>query len=1535
MKNGPTTTVAHVAKETSSSFPTTTTASSLSPSSSPFNGSSPSQSQTSVTPSPAPVSLPSSSIDILNPPQYPPPSPLSLTTSARHIDTTSSTPSVPSTTPHIGTKNINTGSFLPASNLSSSPDFYSVLKSLDSFGSSDFESDFLCSSGFLPSSFATTPSSNSDLTSAVTTTTSTSTNTRRKPIFAATGFPDPPYIRPTTAPPTLSSPSFLSETSISSFAIDFNSEIPSFNHKPTANSISDVSIESQDTDTKPGNRNFIDSGLPTTTYPKDIQSDSTSTRDSDSKYSAPTDVASALSIYLADHRLPCSSTGPPLTPTSISMKGRQRSSTTDRSRSWLTSSKSVVSLREFVGDKSAKENATASGKFSSSSSSSKKLKKPEPGSTSNSSFTSSASSSTATATENTTPASSTPIKTSSEAVTATTSVAPVLDDNSSESTDRISRRKMMFGISLSRNQFSDSRSPSPRRNLTGEATTAHSQSAPDLPSLDTSPSSLKLRPPTRKGTGSSVTSQGSDVKPSKTFGRAGGYFSRMKRPGGVFRLGSSQLDNSDNVSNTSSAPSLGPPTSNVTAGSTTSKSASISEKSNATVTDDSSFEMLPSRLPDPLKASFRDLESEATKFETKTLPQRMQSVRTTVLPFLQRNGNNTSHKTICLEDMESRANTLNRWWTLLLDLLDGNRHQPIAGVDRLPLVEAVTLMMMRPEWRQTTSYFMPLLERCPGERVRARSWTNASNSTLSDNEAAYLMESAEHNIRAMFIANLARQLEIVTDKMSQRHASLGITNFCGKALAYGFFFVPGAADALVQLWGFKSSLIQRVADHFGLPRRSTGESEDIVALFPPYLGRLGWTSVRSVGAMLKKTPKMPPNISKIQWRGPWVNRWQGRDTDVFFIFVKYFHLLSQEFMPTNLPLVEKARSPGFVLVHSQLLAILDATINRHAVLEAYAAGPMPSSAAGADASGTDAFSAFMPYGAGPMDLMKGMSENRSLKLLKDFLSELSPSMAQAKRGFGEAYAALMKATASTTSQFNQAACITLCDFLEEALQIYDSHEEPGNLATEYIDWEFWMKAMQLMLQSHNTMIEIRGLCLVYAIWDIIARQSNRKKMFCMNWLLSEEVFDTFFNNWCPMVRAYYMRLLCWRICRDTGSANEVDAQIFVTVSERLKTTWAHYLHLKNESELNGTRLPNSSPSHPSPGKKFMIIRTEVHVVQNGMTMGFDSVGRIPNIEDTTLPEDVFNNLVPAAVDKPADTKKRWSLASIGKALLGGDSHSSEEYASTLSNPNNNSNKKALARPKSGGNDGPPPPPPKGHVSSPSDASSTGSSPMFDAQRYVFRFLLNWHPHACMAAPEMALARPRLPAPAQAWVSARRKSGSQPPVPAGLPPPTRMVSGISSGGLISEARNADADVVPETDSGRNSMSGRISGAESPARTSTPQTPTPQSPSSTDTPTPTQSQISLNRLSLTLSLGDSSLHSASSNGPLSPADKPTLPLKPGGIYAKRAVYSGRALAEWTLVVMECNNFVERRRDEGVLGLIDVEVPTLTLEPMRRPA
>ena len=59
----------------------------------------------------------------------------------------------------------------------------------------------------------------------------------------------------------------------------------------------------------------------------------------------------------------------------------------------------------------------------------------------------------------------------------------------------------------------------------------------------------------------------------------------------------------------------------------------------------------------------------------------------------------------------------------------------------------------------------------------------------------------------------------------------------------------------------------------------------------------------------------------------------------------------------------------------------------------------------------------------------------------------------------------------------------------------------------------------------------------------------------------------------------------------------------------------------------------------------------------------------------------------------------------------------------------------------------------------------------------------------------------------------------------------------------------------------------------------------------------------------------------------------PIKPEGITRGPSKYAGRALAEWSEIIMECQVFFERRRQEGVPLSSKVETPTLGVESFRK--
>ncbi|EKJ74185.1 hypothetical protein FPSE_05624 [Fusarium pseudograminearum CS3096] len=1046
-------------------------------------------------------------------------------------------------------------------------------------------------------------------------------------------------------------------------------------------------------------------------------------------------------------------------------------------------------------------------------------------------------------------------------------------------------------VNFAKRSWRPSRSPSPMKS----ADTAKENDELSGRNRSESTTSMKLTK-TRKRPGLTVdqvdknkSSESLKSSTPKAFSRASSYFSKLKsKQAGLSKL---NTNTDSDTSCASSATSLAPPASTTTEDPTPQSSA-YDTTSATTVTDESSVEMPPQQR-DVLWSSFKAIDEDFKGFLAKSTAQRMSQVQTQLLPFLRSTMNHESTKKLCAEDVDRRATILNKWWITILEMLDGQAPQPVPGVDRPVLFDVATLLMTRLEWRQATSYFLPLVDRSPAEKVRARSMTNSSNSSITSSQAAFLEESAEHSVRTMFVTNLVKQMGFVVDKLSLRHTPASLVNFAGKACAYAFFFAPGVADILIRLWGLSPELIRRVADDLGLPKKNIGESDDIAALFPPTIGVFAWTSPKGMWDSLKKVPRLPMLVSRIPWTGPWAARWKGRDTDVFFIFLKYFHILSEQFMPPGLPLLEKARSPGFALVQAQLLYVLDTTIHRQAPMDG---GFNPAAMDGMP--GADAAMALpLPLN----NVMRGMSENRCIMLLKDYLSDDSLEIAGARHTFAETFATMMKAATRRVSMYNHPACFTLCDFLEEVLVLYSEFEDPDS-SDSYLDWPFWFDVCQKIMGSFNTMSEIRMMALIYSIWDAISRDPVRKLAVCKDWLLTEETFNEFFNHWCPMVRAYYQRLLSWRMCRDSGTLDEVDGQIFVLVAERLQTTWSHYLHIKHAAESEGRMVPSTAPVNPAPGKRFMIIRQEINVPQPGLYMGsFDSFAKLPNSETSVL-----NGLPPDASRQ--DGKKRWSL--LGKVLsLGGNTNAgwdddfqtvrretAESRASTSSRASNTNSYKHRV----------------------SEDDSLYSQPTYEEPKYVFKFVLAWQQQAGPLR-ERFLTRPRLPGPAESRISGPLKVN-------GI---TRKFSGSPQQGLIDNAKNASLLDSAVEKSGPPRLELTLSGSSDDSDKSLGIKGSPSlAPSPVLSPSPALSQPPSQSQSPSPSPSPSPQPNTSSY-----TDTPVHPVKPTGLYVKNSVYAGRALAEWAQVVFECNNFIERRRDEGMGNLGDVEIPVLGVEGFRK--
>lgn len=519
----------------------------------------------------------------------------------------------------------------------------------------------------------------------------------------------------------------------------------------------------------------------------------------------------------------------------------------------------------------------------------------------------------------------------------------------------------------------------------------------------------------------------------------------------------------------------------------------------------------------------------APRFQSKSVALKANVVRTTLLPFLRSYATHPSNHRLRPEDLDRRANILNGWWTGLLELLAGRNNQSISGTDRPAILEGISGIMERPEWRTSGSPFCALADRVETQSTSTAQSTGSSSSTSSD----FLAESVYHNVRNIFTQNLLSQMSFVVDKMSLRNAAASLVTFCGKTCAYAFCFCPGVADVLVRIWNPSMDLMKRVLEESGVSRqdRLDAVSDRVVPSFPPMLHSLRFTSLARTVRLLRQPASLPLGTANLDWYGTWTKRWSGAESDLFYVFVKHFHILVTDFLPVEPSNAERACVPGLIMVHAQVLSNLDATINRHA------APQQPDEpATGAQQitfddvlNDPDASASTLPIP--PANATRQMAENRLIMLIRDFLSERNSHLHTPRRMFAESFGCLLKAAARKVSIYDNNACYTLCDFLEEAFVILVRYEQLDPHRHIVVDFPFWLSVCKQMTASQNTATEIKLYAFLYSTWSTLAAEESRRTSLCLDFLLEPEFFESRFNHWCPMVRSYFMRLLCWSTLR--------------------------------------------------------------------------------------------------------------------------------------------------------------------------------------------------------------------------------------------------------------------------------------------------------------------------------------------------------------------------------------------------------------------
>ena len=522
---------------------------------------------------------------------------------------------------------------------------------------------------------------------------------------------------------------------------------------------------------------------------------------------------------------------------------------------------------------------------------------------------------------------------------------------------------------------------------------------------------------------------------------------------------------------------------------------------------------------DPLWSTFRSIDGEFNTFQSKTSIQKAKVLRTSLLPFLAKHADHASNKALRAEDLDRRVVILNKWWTGLLEMLSGRNNQSITGTDRPAFLEATSQIMMRPEWR-----IPPFTSNTGDTPIPPSIRVENSAASLKSTDSDFLVESVYQNVRNMFVQNLLSQTAFVVERLSMRSAPASLVTFGGKTCAYAFFFCPGMADILVRLWRITAGTLRRIFAEAGVERGDRLDllSKALICQFPAPVRSLTVSSQMALSKHLQLNMSIPPGTEHIMWHGPWIGRWSGRDSDLFFVFAKWYHILAAEFLQDDISAKHRVCIPGFAAIHAQILTVLETTVYRQAGQQAI------DNHASGTANGLDNPDALASLPMTIANASRQIAENRLVILLRDVLGDRDPDRVRMQELYTSAFGDDVKAATRKISLYNNDACCVLCDFMEEIFPIMARHYQHD---TPYLHWPFWLKVCKQMMQSHNTLTQIRLISFVYSSWSILTSNDTWKRELVLDWILEREFFAQYFNHWSPMVRHYFFRLLCWRVGR--------------------------------------------------------------------------------------------------------------------------------------------------------------------------------------------------------------------------------------------------------------------------------------------------------------------------------------------------------------------------------------------------------------------
>ncbi|KAK9365600.1 hypothetical protein V1509DRAFT_632817 [Lipomyces kononenkoae] len=610
------------------------------------------------------------------------------------------------------------------------------------------------------------------------------------------------------------------------------------------------------------------------------------------------------------------------------------------------------------------------------------------------------------------------------------------------------------------------------------------------------------------------------------------------RASSLFFKSSSASTISSASTSSSSPPSSASSVLNFWATSTKSTTTSSSATSSAVGGANTRRKAVNKRLQSFWAEEFRVLESDFQKFTSRQAVHKANVLRVGLLPFLRNHTGEQTSRTVSATELDRRVHILHKWWVALIAGLRDRPPHAVPAQDRAAHYEAIFGILARSEWRL----------------VRNLSAIAIYQETLLDT------------------------LKLALTKLLMKPVAVNVAVFVGAVLAHAFFYVPGVAAPVLYLLRARQSDISRVRKQCQLSARQLRSLlQPASTVLPPHLSQL----VGHATDIFTHQPQPDaPAAIKDDIYGPWVHRWWGtQDSDVFASFVKHYYTIMSDFVGPVATVCECTpdeallAAPGLFHIHAVILRLFDSIVHRDR--PSSAATSTTTSATVQAQTINEVNLSSVTLGTPSSISTRQLSRMRIVTAMKEILeSSRAPCASYASTYARFFESSIMHAAAKRTAVYDADACVALCDLSEAILLVL-----AGNSRKEELCWSFWLDVCKRMLTSENSMTEVRTIAFLYTFWDQFA---CAEEYDLVEWVFCDQIWNKFFCHWSPLVRAYYMRLLCWRVIRPSSPRSDEALEL---LHDRL----SHFYAGVQNAVKNGTAV-SLVPCSPVPGRRWGIVR---------------------------------------------------------------------------------------------------------------------------------------------------------------------------------------------------------------------------------------------------------------------------------------------------------------------------------------------------------